>query len=151
MGGDPTTPAATLKIPPITGNDIFASRASLPTPANEGTPSPSIFSGSLPPVASPSHFLPPHPIEDDDFPPDLAEDQHDPPEVPQLPDYYPSMEDAEENRDDSETENEGEAELNLEDFMDWEYLKQGRPCLLHKSHHTWGLTITSDSWEPLEI
>jgi len=142
MGGDPTSPAVTLKVKPITGNDTFGSRARVPvstvTPPtiDEDLPDSNLFMGaSPPPVTLPQHFISPHPIEDNDFPPDPIEYDHDPPEVSDPPDFYPSMEtDADEDED--ETEGEGEApnnEPNLEEFMDWEYLKQGNDplCVLY--------------------
>ena len=133
MGGDPSTPAATLKVLPITGNDIFVSQASAPTSiplVDDGTPCPDISMGSPPPVASLSCSVPPRFIADDDFPPDVVEHSRDPPEPPD----YPSMEmsDVEDNSE-NEDQDQG-SEPNLNDFMDLEYLKQGKPCLLRRSH-----------------
>ena len=135
MGGDPTTPATTLKVAPITGNDIFGPRLSAPTPVppvDDGGTSPDTFVGSPPYTASPPHF-PSHSIDDDDFPPDPVEHPHDPPQVPEPPNY-PSMQmsDEDDDQDESGTEDQSETQggPNLEEFMDWEYLRQGRPLVL---------------------
>jgi len=142
MGGDSTTPAATLRVLPITGNDIFVSQASASVPVppvDDGPSCPDISMGSSPPVSLPSS-IPPHSIADDDFPPDIVEHSYNP-QVPEPPDY-PSMEmsDAEgsseaedQDQDDDTMKDRGRAqgEPNLDDFMDQEYFKQGKyyiPC-----------------------
>lgn len=134
MGGDPTVATATLMVPPITGNDIFR-RASASTSRvdNEDALSPDISMGSPAPVSLPPHLVSPHFIEDDDFPPDTVEYPHEPPQAPD-PHDYPSMEVSDADEDDSEpesdsgTEDQGgvQSEPNLDEFMDWEYLKQGK-------------------------
>lgn len=146
MGGDSTTPAATLRVLPITGNDIFASKASAPAPTlpvDDSTPCPDISMGSPPPVPPP-YPIPRHSIADDDFPPDVVEHPHNP-QVPEPPDY-PSME-MSDVEDSSETEDEDqgrvEGEPNLNDFMDWEYLKQGKYCLLCRLRCIVGLRCIS--------
>ena len=78
----------------------------------------------------PAHFIPPHSIEDDDFPPDPVEHPYDPPKVPEPPNY-PSMEAPDTDTDqEDEDEERVEDEPSLEEFMDWEYLNQGKLFLL---------------------
>ena len=133
MGGDPTVATATLMVPPITGNDIFRRASASSRVDNEDALSPDISMGSPPPVSLPPHLVSPHFIEDDDFPPDTVEYPHEPPQAPD-PHDYPSMEVSDADEDDSEpesdsgTEDQGgvQSEPNLDEFMDWEYLKQGK-------------------------
>ena len=127
MGRDPNTPAATLRVVPITGNDIFESRALAPSPPvdDRGASIPNDLS-SFP---TPNNFIAPHPIEDDDFPPDPIDHLNDPPQVPESPDY-PSMEAPDIDTDEDEEDKERvQDKPNLEEFMDWEYLQQGKPQL----------------------
>jgi len=137
----------TLKIRPITGNDIFGPTATLPTvdedPESESDP---LMAASPPPVTSLPYFPPlSHSIEDDDFQPDPVEHALDPPQASDPPDCYPSMEisdsDGDEDEDDNKTEGEGEAPgdgPDLEEFMDWEYLKQGNHDLQYTPYHIRG-------------
>ena len=130
MGRNPAIPATKLRIKPITGNDIFLPQALPPTPAppvDEGTSCPNTSVGSYPSVTSPPLPIPSHSIEDNDFPPDDVERLHNPPQVPEPPNY-PSMETSDADEDSSETEDQGEIrdELNLNEFLDDEYLEQGR-------------------------
>lgn len=133
MGGNPTAPATQLKIRPITGNDIFPPPVPAP-PVDKGPPCPDISMGSPPP------FAPPYSIEDDDFPPDDAEHPHgNPPHDFEPPHSYPSMEKSDTDEDDSEaedqdqggTKDQGEVrdELNLDEFLDEEHLRQGESYL----------------------
>ena len=139
MGADPTPPAATLKVSPITGNNIFGSRAQASAPTftppiiDESTSYPDISMASPPPVTP---FLPQHSIDDNDFPPDPIEHAHDPPQVSDPPSYYPSMEmsdaDADEDEDETEDKDEarGEGKPDFEMLLDSEYLEQGNYRLL---------------------
>lgn len=161
MGGDPTTimPATTLSVAPITGNDIFESRALKPTPTlptNGGdTSGLDDFLCPPTPVTSLPHLVPPYSIEDDDFPPDPFEHPHDPPKVPEYPDY-PSMGtlDSDMDQDEGGIEDQDAAEglPNLEEFMDLEYLKQGTspPSACVVSRHS-RLMISYGRQQPLEI
>jgi hypothetical protein len=83
MGANPA-PATTLKITPITGNNISESRARSLVPTvtplifdNDSSHS-DHFAASPPPAASLPHFLSPHSINEDDFPPDPIQYVHDP-------------------------------------------------------------------------
>ena len=143
MGGDPTSPAVTLKVKPITGNDTFGSRAQVPAPTvtlltfDEDTSDSNLGITPPPPsVPPPRHFISPHSIKDDDFPPDPVEHDHDPPQFSDPPNCYPSMETSDSDEDEDKAEHEGEVpdnEPDLEEFMDWEYLKQGNShlCILY--------------------
>ena len=137
MGGDPTAPATTLRIRPITGNDIFPSPSPTPVPTPEPAPTGgdntvnSEDSVGLPPSTTlPPHSIPPHFIEDNDFQPDATEHFHDPPQVPE-PYEYPLMEMSDE--DDSEAEDQHDPGKNKDpvqdapdiEEIDWEYLRQG--------------------------
>jgi hypothetical protein len=138
MGLDPT-PATTLKIAPITGNDVFESRARPLAPTvtppmfDDNTSHSNNFAASPPLAASLPHFLSPHSINEDDFLPDPVQYVHDPPQVWDPPGHYPSMETSDGEDKDGEVQDGDEPDL--EGFMDWEYLKQGNPCLLHRSYH----------------
>ena len=144
MGVDLTPPASKLKVTPITGNDIFGSRAQALAPTftppivDEGTSHPSPFAALPPPVTPLPHFVQSHSIEDDDFPPDPVEHANAPPEVLDPPDCYPSMEvpDADTDEDEPRGRNEaqGEDEPDLQRFLDWEYLKQGNYRPIHGTY-----------------
>lgn len=143
MGGDPAPPATMLQIKPITGNDVFGSRARATAPTvippivDESASHSDTFTPSPSPVTPPPHFIPSHSVGDNDFLPDPVEHVHDPPpEGPSFPDheYYPSMEMSDADALEDEGEGEGEDgvqddEPDLESFMDWEYLKEGK-CYL---------------------
>lgn len=144
LGGDVLNPpVATLKVTPITGNDIFGSHTHIPPPTvmqppvDEDASNPDLLAtASPPPAASLPHFLPSHPIEDNDFQPDPIEDMHDPPQVSDPPDCYPSMgtddtdDDEDEDGDGAEDKREApDGSPDLEDYMDWEYLRQGNSHL----------------------
>ena len=96
------------------------------------------FTAASPPLVTlPRHFVSPHSIDDDDFPPDPVEHVLDPPQVSDPLDHYPSVEmsDADEGEDESESEDEALSDKpDLEEFMDWEYLKQGKDCLFIPYH-----------------
>lgn len=151
MGAAPA-PATTLKVTPITGNDVFESRArpSVPTvtpPIFDNNSSHSDhFAASPPPAASLPHFLSPHSIDEDDFPPDPIQYVHDPPQVWDPPSHYPSMEASDDEDKDGEVQDGDEPDL--ERFMDWEYLKQGNPCFIASCQ---GLIISYYSWQPHRI
>ena len=160
MGIDPAPPVARLKVTPITGNDVFESQAqasvSTVTPPiiDEGVSHTGPFTTLPPSVAPLPHFIPPYFIDDDDFQPDPAEHSHDPPQGSDPPDCYPSMEmtevdepevngedEPEDNGEDKPEDNsgvQGEEELDLERFMDWEYLKQGDSHCLRGPYHVRG-------------
>ena len=141
MGIDPAPPAATLRITPITGNDIFGSRtqASAPTVTppiidedigrSDNFTTPSRSAAPLP------RSIPQYSIPDNDFPPDSTRHEHNPPQFSDPPNCYPSMEasNTEEDGDEDKTEDrghvQGDDEPHPEGFMDLEYLGQGSCCL----------------------
>jgi len=135
MGGDPTSPVTTApgSIPPITGNDIFESRVVYETPSvvDEGISNTVPYTNSLPATSLPPYFT-----EDEDFPPGPVEGTPKPPQGPTPVDEYPSLyvpeDDDGDGSEDDDKDNNGNTDdgmPDLEKFMDWEYIKQGNPCL----------------------
>lgn len=129
MGGDPTIPDIPLMVKPITGNDIFKPQVSVPTPSIvDDTFYPDVPVDSPTPPPSLPRSIPQHSIGDDDFPPDTIEYNdsklpHTPPQPPEFP-SYPSMETS--DTDENEREERAQHEIGLDEFMDLEYLKQGK-------------------------
>jgi len=134
MGKDPNIPDLPLGMKPITGNDIFPPRPPSPTPT------PPVLENALDaelPVDPPSQTplllrsIPHYFIDDDDFPPDTTESSQQPSQDPGFSKYSTELSDEGEDDEETEDQNRGETkeqaqcEPNLEEFMDFEFLKQG--------------------------
>ena len=139
MGGDPTIPDIPLMVKPVTGNDIFRPRAPAPTPAtpvdndtfHPDVPTPT---NSPTPVRSLPCFITPHYVQDDDFPADTTEPntiEHAPlpPQPSEFPDY-PLMEMPDSDEDEGDVQD--PHEIDLDEFMDLEFLQQGNYSSLSK-------------------
>ena len=136
MGGNPDIRNVPLRIKPITGNDIFPPQAPAPAPPTDDNAFDTEAFVDSPPQPPPlPRVIPSHSINDNDFPPDIADSSNTPPPASKFPEY-PLVEMSDGEEDENETGDQGkhgteeaQREARLDEFMDFEYLKQGESRL----------------------